>query len=120
MTTKPTSGTDTQIALGKLFREAREHSGVTLRQLAERMGMSINTIRWHEAGTRCIRVDDLVMAARMMGVPPDILIRDAMPVDEAIERLAASIGITTDELTEKIARPLPRRRRKKPVGAANG
>lgn len=76
MTTKPTEGSEVQRALGYTFRSVRTQSGITLKALAQRMQRSINTIRWHEAGSRSLRADDLVLAAQVMGCSPTELVAD--------------------------------------------
>jgi transcriptional regulator with XRE-family HTH domain len=70
--TNPTS--EEAVKLGKTFRAYRKAAGVTLRDLGKGIGMSINTIRQHEAGSRLFRVDDIHAAARFFGVPPQKLI----------------------------------------------
>jgi transcriptional regulator with XRE-family HTH domain len=79
MATKPTRGTDEQVALGAMFRRAREGAGISLRGISKDMGMSINTIRWHEAGHRSLRADDLMVAAKIIGCRVLDLIRDSGP-----------------------------------------
>lgn len=78
MTTRPTEGTAVQKALGDTFRNVRTESGITLKALAKRMQRSINTIRWHEAGSRSLRADDLVLAAQVMGCSPTALVLEDM------------------------------------------
>jgi transcriptional regulator with XRE-family HTH domain len=112
MATRPIGGTDTQIALGRLFRMAREAAGMTLRQVAHDMGMSINTIRWHEAGTRCLRSDDLIAAARLIGTDPRLLIANPPGRMEAVAMLAESMDWPEDHLWKLLNRPLPKRARK--------
>ena len=53
-------------ALGARLRVEREAHGISLEDFARAMGGSINTIRWHEAGSRMLRGDDLVQAARIL------------------------------------------------------
>ena len=76
MTTRPTEGTAVQKALGDIFRNVRNESGISLKALALRMKRSINTIRWHEAGSRSLRADDLVLAAQVIGCSPSALLTD--------------------------------------------
>jgi transcriptional regulator with XRE-family HTH domain len=64
--------------LGRYFRHYREAANITLRDMAERMGMSINTIRWHEAGLRLLRVPEIWKAADILGVTPDRLLDPAI------------------------------------------
>lgn len=62
--------------IGSLFRRAREAKGITLRKLAEDMGCSVNTIRWHEAGHTLFRADQLKTAAHAMRVRvADLLVK---------------------------------------------
>lgn len=74
MTTRPTEGTAVQKKLGDMFRAARDEAGISLKTLAKQMRRSINTIRWHEAGSRSLRADDLVLAAQVMGCSPTALV----------------------------------------------
>lgn len=83
MATRPTEGTAVQKALGEVFRTVRSESGISLKILANRMQRSINTIRWHEAGSRSLRADDLVLAAQVIGCPPaDLLTGDFGPLTQ--------------------------------------
>lgn len=70
MATKPTATSPENAALGARFKEVRRRQKVWLRPLAEALGCSINTIRWHEAGDRMMRLDEVVKAAGVMGVEP--------------------------------------------------
>lgn len=70
MTTKPVKGSIIQQMLGEKFLRVRAKRGITLKMLSERMPCSINTIRWHEAGDRCLRADGLVQAAAIIGCSP--------------------------------------------------
>lgn len=83
MTTKPTEGTDVQKSLGELFKAVRTQSGISLKAMAQRMQRSINTIRWHEAGSRSLRADDIVLAAQVMGCSPSVLVEK--PKELAVE-----------------------------------
>lgn len=65
---------DLEARLGARFRAVRTSHGLRLMDLVERLGAHINTIRWHEAGARMMRVDDLVRAAEAIGVSPADLI----------------------------------------------
>lgn len=64
----------TSAQMGRAFRYYREAAGITLREMAERMSMSINPIRHHEAGIRLLRVPDIWRAAAILGVSPDRLL----------------------------------------------
>lgn len=73
MSTKPVPAGDVELALGRKFREIRKRQKVRLMDIADGLSCSINTIRWHEAGARMLRTDDLVRCARIMGVDPSEL-----------------------------------------------
>lgn len=74
MTTKPIPRGDLEVALGRRFRSVRRASGVRQIDVAKRLGLSINTVRWHEAGARLLRVDELMRAAEIIGCDPVNLI----------------------------------------------
>ncbi|HEY6967367.1 MAG TPA: helix-turn-helix transcriptional regulator [Burkholderiales bacterium] len=63
-----------RVALGELFAEWRRKRKVGLRAIAGSLQVSVNTIRWHEAGDVSLRADMIVRAARVMRVSPGTLI----------------------------------------------
>lgn len=72
--TIPSPKGELEVALGAQFRETRRSREIWLRDLSKRLGVSVNTLRWHEAGARMMRVDQLVKAAAIIGVRPIELI----------------------------------------------
>jgi transcriptional regulator with XRE-family HTH domain len=74
MTTIPTSKGDLEAALGAQFRDTRRANQVWLRDLSKKLGVSVNTVRWHEAGARMMRTDLIVRAAEIIGVPASELV----------------------------------------------
>lgn len=76
MNTRPIGGTSVQKQIGDLFLRARCEKGVSQKQIADGMRRSINTVRWHEAGARSFRADDLVLAAEIIGCSPLMLLPD--------------------------------------------
>jgi transcriptional regulator with XRE-family HTH domain len=66
--TVPTPRGPIQAALGKHFRALRKARHISLARLAQELGCSINYIRWYERGARALRADDLVRAAKVLGV----------------------------------------------------
>ena len=66
--TVPLATSPENAALGSRFREVRRRQKVYLRPLADALGCSLNTVRWHEAGARMLRLDQVVQAAGIMGV----------------------------------------------------
>lgn len=87
-----------QAQLGRLFRTARRKNKVWLIPLAARLGVSVNMIRWHEAGVRSLRADLLIQAAEIIGVPVSALLE---PPPEGVEDEAAAQ-----------AQPKPKRKRR--------
>jgi transcriptional regulator with XRE-family HTH domain len=61
-------------ALGAKYRSVRKGRKMTLRSMAGNLSRSINTIRWHEAGARMMRADDIVKSADELGVEPGELL----------------------------------------------
>jgi len=64
----------TSAKLGRAFRFYREAANLTLRDMADKMSMSINPIRHHEAGIRLLRIPDIWRAAAVLGVTADRLL----------------------------------------------
>lgn len=83
MTTRPVPAGEVEVALGRRFREVRKRQNVRLVDVATSLGCSINTVRWHEAGARMLRTDDLVRCAVIMGVDPAELTVNATPQENA-------------------------------------
>lgn len=79
--TKPVPKGELEAELGRRFRLARERAEVRLTDVASHLGCSINTVRWHEAGTRLLRVDDVVRFARLIGCDPSDLVKE--PIEDA-------------------------------------
>ncbi|CAB4122665.1 HTH_XRE domain containing protein [uncultured Caudovirales phage] len=72
--TKPIPRGEVEIELGERFRRVRKSCGMSLAELSLGLKCSINTLRWHEAGARPLRVDEIVRSAEIMGCVPNILI----------------------------------------------
>lgn len=68
--------------LGRNFRRYRRAKKLTLRQMADELGCSINTIRYHEGGSRLLRVKEIWRAASILGVAANKLL------DPKVEPLA--------------------------------
>lgn len=73
MTTRPEARGPLEAALGARFRAVRKAHKVTLHDLANGLGCSVNTVRWHEAGARMMRTDDIVRAADIIGCDAALL-----------------------------------------------
>lgn len=90
-------------ALGARFRAIREGKKIFLRDMARRMGVCINTIRWHEAGARMMRADDLVEAARVLQVEPCALIaqeQEGKPTWQEQLAAAPDVGAQRESATD--------------------
>lgn len=74
--TVPQSASDLHSKLGGLFRDKRRAAGVSQEDMIAHLGCSINKLRWHEAGARCLRADDIVRAAELLRCEPGELIQD--------------------------------------------
>lgn len=61
--------------IGSRLREARIEKGITQEELAERMGISVPTIRHYEANRRTPGTDSLQRIADILGVAPQSLYR---------------------------------------------
>ena len=79
--TVPQIASDIHAQLGKLFREKRRAAGVSQEDMIAHLGCSINKLRWHEAGARSLRADDLVRAAELLKCEPGELIQDGWGKD---------------------------------------
>lgn len=90
MNTRPEPKGEIELELGRRFRREREEASITLADMAAKLRVSINTVRWHEAGARCLRADDVVRAAGFMGCEPSHLVQDR-PVEELPEELAEAL-----------------------------
>jgi len=73
-TTTPVPRSDLEERLGAQFRNERKRNRVLLRDLAKALGVSVNTVRWHEYGARLMRADLIVRSAQIIGVDPCALI----------------------------------------------
>lgn len=79
--TIPAPKGELEAALGAQFRETRRGREIWLRDLSKKLGVSVNTVRWHEAGARMMRTDLVVRAAAIIGVSPSQLIE--LPAEAA-------------------------------------
>lgn len=81
-----TASSELEARMGQRFREMRRSRKVWLTTLSEALGVSINTIRWHEAGVRSMRSDLIVRAAEVIGVPAgDLLLPNEAEEGASVE-----------------------------------
>ena len=58
---------------GDALKLARESAGMSMRQLAEKAGVSVNTVSLIEAGQSCPRADVLAALAKALGTTMDAI-----------------------------------------------
>lgn len=90
MATKLEPRGDIEAALGAQFRDVRRRQKVWLKELSRSLGCSVNSIRWHEAGARSMRVEMLVRAAQVIGVHPRELIPEGIDYELPDDRSVAT------------------------------
>lgn len=72
--TIPVAASEIEAHLGRRFRAVRVAHEVTQDEIAKGLGRSINTVRWHEAGARSLRANEIVIAAELIGCAPEDLV----------------------------------------------
>lgn len=77
------------LMLGKHFREAREHAGLTQEEVANRAGISRFGYREIENGASAPRATTLVNIARALGMEMMLIPQQMVPAVEALLRPAA-------------------------------
>lgn len=65
--------------MGKLIRQARKNAGLMQAELAERVGISINSVRLYESCRLTPKVETLRKVANACGVPLSYFIPDLEP-----------------------------------------
>lgn len=88
---KPTAKGQTERLLGERFRSVRRSRKVWLLDLSKALNVSVNTIRWHEAGARMMRSDLIVRAAEVLNVTPD----DLLLIEGGVHQTGDSHGNAT-------------------------
>lgn len=66
--------------MGKLIRQARKNAGLMQAELAERVGISINSVHLYESCRLTPKVETLRKVANACGVPLSYFIPDCLPV----------------------------------------
>lgn len=96
------------VELGKRVRAAREAAGVSVRHLAETLGLDAAALSRTESGARSMKARELVGVAQALHVPLDALVGAVSPDHEAAERetraRAGVVGETVDEWVSAVAR----------------
>ena len=66
--------------MGKLIRQARKNAGLMQAELAEKVGISINSVRLYESCRLTPKVETLRKIANACGVPLSYFIPDLGPI----------------------------------------
>lgn len=112
--TKPVSKGPHAAAIGARLRVEREAHPISLEDFAQAVGMSINKVRWHEAGSRLLRADELAVCARILKLEPLVMMiphyadREAdMATRVALGRLMQSARALQNKRQHEIVAKVP-------------
>lgn len=83
-----------EAAHGAAFRQARNAASKTLTETAEALGVSVNTLRWHEAGAAIMAPDKLLAAGVLFSVDP-LAIGAAYRAQREMDALSAAAANET-------------------------
>jgi transcriptional regulator with XRE-family HTH domain len=95
-----TSRSDVHTETARRVRAARAYCGLTVREVADAVGLGLQTIKRIEAGSRVARKSEIVAIAEACGLPRDWFEADF----EALVQLASE----ADELLARVDRRLAR------------
>lgn len=89
--------------LGKRVRAAREAAGLTIRQLAEMLGLDGSAMSRTESGERAMKARELITVSRELHVPLDVLVGVMSPDHDAAAReTRARASAVSETVTEWI------------------
>lgn len=71
--TIPVAKGDLEAAIGAAFKAARVAKGLSLLDTCKALGVSQNTVRWHEAGHTIMGPEPLFAAGTLFDVDPDTI-----------------------------------------------
>lgn len=78
-------------AVGHRIAKARVAAGMTLRALAAHLGVDHSTLAGYEAGRRPLRVTQLIVIARALGISPAALLIDPPEAAAVVNRLDGNL-----------------------------
>jgi len=78
-------GSAIQQLIARKFAYRRVEAGISLKVMADSLGVALNTVMAHEAGQRCFRADMLVEAAAILGCDPRDLMLSAEEVPDYLK-----------------------------------
>jgi transcriptional regulator with XRE-family HTH domain len=76
--------------IGALLRDQRVKRGLTLHAFAEKLGVSVNTLRWHETGARLMGLEAIKIASEILECDFIALIVPASEIDRNLRRQTAA------------------------------
>lgn len=86
----------TSASLGKEIRYQRRLSGLTLKQVAARIGVTGVQLHRYEMGTTSVTTGRLVAIANALGIRPDVLLNAATTADQPPASISPT-GIATQD-----------------------
>lgn len=87
---------DLLIAMGQRIARRRKELKLTQETVAERMGVSLQTVSCFELGKKAIRPENLVNLCRVLDVSPDYLLTGAAQ-PQTLSRIEGLLSRLTDE-----------------------
>lgn len=102
------NGAVDDVELGRRVRAAREAAGVSVRKLAEVLGLDVAALSRTESGARSMKARELVAVAQTLHMPLDVLVGVVSPDHEAAARetraRAGEVAETVDAWVGAVAR----------------
>lgn len=97
------------IAIGRRLAAARQGAGLSMRQLAERLGWPHTTLGNYESGRRALPVARLLEIAQALGRSPAALLLDPPEAAAVADQLAGNVelSIQVAYFLETLAQPIP-------------
>jgi transcriptional regulator with XRE-family HTH domain len=97
------------IAIGKRLAAARQGAGLSIRQLAERLGWPHTTLGNYESGRRALPVARLIDIAHALGHTPAALLLDPPEAVAVVDRIAGNVelSIQVAYILETLEEPIP-------------
>lgn len=97
LSASPRKVSDADRGIGKLVRESRRRVGMTLDDLAKKLGLSYQQVHKYENGTNRISAGTLAAIANILAVPvehlfPEEVLASSIGGDSEVDRMRAEIA----------------------------
>ncbi|WP_300379039.1 helix-turn-helix transcriptional regulator [Henriciella sp.] len=97
LSASPRKVSDADRGIGKLVRESRRRVGMTLDDLAKKLGLSYQQVHKYENGTNRISAGTLAAIANILAVPvehlfPEEVLASSASGDSEVDRMRAEIA----------------------------